>query len=207
MKRRWLILCTSCALLGSVQGQFLGGIFSQKSSDLKSIEKQIALLQLYIGWVDRGYKIAQEGLTKIGGIKNAEFNLHLVFFHSLSTVNPEIRKYSKIGIIISDQLFIAQHFRKILEIKHLTAAEASYVQTIYSNMMDACMNSLNELIDVISDDRYQMHDDERIIRLDGIYGDMQEKMALTKRFTSEVSMLSAQRAAKANDIDFMDKME
>src|SRR5665213_627806 len=203
MKRICLILCTSCALFGSVQGQFLGGIFSQKSSDLKSVAKQIALLQLYIGWVEKGYKIAQEGLTTIGEIKNGEFSLHAVFFSSLSSVNPAIKKYSRIGIIISDQLFIAQNFKKVLEIKHLEPVEAEYVQTIYSNMINACTNSLDELIDIVSDDRYQMHDDERIKRIDGIYADMDDKMALTKKFTGEVRILSAQRAAEENDINFL----
>ena len=207
MKRICLILCTSCALFGFVQGQFLGGIFSQKSSDLKSVAKQIALLQLYIGWVEKGYKVAQEGLTTIGQIKNREFNLHSVYFSSLSSVNPEIKKYSKVGIIISDEAFIAQNFKKILNIGHLAPAEVDYVKTIYSNVIDACGNSLDELIDVISDGHYQMHDDERIKRIDGIYTDMEGKVALTKSFTGEVTMLSAQRTAEENDIDFLQKME
>lgn len=207
MKRICLILCTSCALWGSVRGQFLGGALSQKSSDLKSVAKQIALLQLYIGWIEKGYQIARDGLTTIGEIKNGEFNLHSVFFNSMSSVNPAIRKYSRIGIIISDQIFIVQHFKNVLEIKHLTADEGKYVQTIYSNMIEACTNSLNELLDLISDDEYQMHDDERIKRIDRIYDDMEGKVALMKRFTGQASVLSEQRAADENDIDFLQNLE
>ena len=207
MKRLCLILYTSFTLWGSVQGQFLGAVFSQKSSDLKSVAKQIALLQLYIEWVEKGYQIAQEGLATIGNIKNGNFNLHAAFFNSLSAVNPEIKKYSKIGIIISDQLFIAHNFRKVLEIKHLTLDEVRYVQTIYLNMIYACTNSLNELINVVSDGGYQMHDDDRIKRIDGIYDEMERKVALTKIFTREVSILSGQRAAEENDIELLQNLE
>jgi hypothetical protein len=185
----------------------LGGIFSQKSADLKSVAKQIALLQLYIGWVEKGYQIAREGLTTIGEIKNGEFNLHAVFFNSLSSVNPAIRKYSRIGIIISDQTFIVQHFKKVLEIRYLTADEGRYVQTIYSNMIDASTSSLNELINLISDDEYKMCDDERVKRIDRIYDDMEGKVALTKTITGQVSVLSAQRAAEENDLEFLQNLE
>ena len=207
MKRICLILCTSCALFGSVQGQILGGIFSQKSSDLKSVAKQMALLQLYIGRIEQGYKVAQVGLTTIGNLKNGEFSLHAGFFNSLSAVNPEIKKYSKVEIIISDQLFVAQHIGKILEIKHLTAGEKKYAQIIYSNMIEACTNSLSELNDILSDNTYQMHDNERINYIDWIYTDMEEKVALTKRFTDEVLILSGQRAAEENDIEFLQNPE
>lgn len=207
MKKIFLILCTSFALFGCLRAQLLGGIFSQKSSDLKSLAKQIALLQVYIGWVEKGYAIAHQGLTAIGEIKNGEFNLHSVFFNSLSAVNPEIRKYSKVGIIISDEIFIAGHFKKILAIDHLTPAEADFVRTVYSNTIDACSDALSDLIDVLSDNNYQMHDDERIQRIDGIYADMEGQVALTKRFTSEVQILSGQRMTEENDIDFLEKME
>jgi hypothetical protein len=203
----WFILCTSCALFSSVRAQGLSNIFSQKSSDLKSLAKQIALLQLYIGWVEKGYKIAQEGLTSIGEIKNGEFNLHSIFFSSLSIVNPEIKKYSKVAIIISDQFFIIQNFKKILGIKNLTPSEMSCLQTIYSNMLNACTNSLNDLIDVISDNTYKMHDDERIKRIDKVYEAMEGKVVLTKQFTGEVSVLSGQRLAEENDIESLQNLE
>jgi len=167
----------------------------------------MALLQLYIGRIEKGYQIAQEGLTTIGNIKNGDLNLHAAFYNSLSAVNPEIKKYSKIGIIISDQLFIAHNFRKVLEIKHLTLDEVRYVQTIYLNMIYACTNSLNELINVVSDGGYQMHDDDRIKRIDGIYDEMERKVALTKIFTRDVSILSGQRAAEENDIELLQNLE
>jgi hypothetical protein len=207
MKRWYLLLCTSCALFSSVRSQGLNNIFSQKSSDLKSVAKQIALFELYIGWIEKGYKIAQEGLTAIGEIKNGEFNLHSIFFSSLSTVNPEIKRYSKVAIIISDEIFIVQNFKKILAIKNVTPSEMSWLQTIYSNMLNASTNSLNELIDVISDNTYQMTDDERIKRIDKVYGAMEEKVVLTKQITGDVSVLSGQRLAEENDIESLQNLE
>src|SRR5450432_4696186 len=83
-----------------VNAQGLSNIFNQKAADLKSMGKQIALLQLYIGWIEKGYSIARSGLTLIGDIKRGELNLHTVFFSSLSSVKPDIKKYSKVAAII-----------------------------------------------------------------------------------------------------------
>ena len=56
--------------------------------------------------IEKGYKIAQEGLTAIGDIKHGEFNLHLDFFNSLESINPAIKKYTKVADIITRELQI-----------------------------------------------------------------------------------------------------
>src|SRR5450755_5113933 len=86
------------SLTGNTQG--LSNIFNQKAADLKSMGKQIALLQLYIGWIDKGYSIARSGLNLIGEIKQGDFNIHNVFFSSLGDVSPIIRRCARVAAII-----------------------------------------------------------------------------------------------------------
>ena len=71
--------------------------FAHAQSDIQAMLKQIAKLEIYIIDLEKGYKIAQEGLTTIGEIKKGEFNLHSFFFSSLESVNPSVAKYSKIA--------------------------------------------------------------------------------------------------------------
>jgi hypothetical protein len=204
MKTVVLILLTICACLGRCESQFLGGIFDQQATELKYYETQIAYLELYIGYLEKGYKIAQAGLTKIADIKKGEFNLHQVFFSSLSSVNPSIGNYAKVADIIALQLSIISNFKKALQnTSHFSSAEISYLQSVYSNLSSECSKCLTELINIITDGTMTMHDDERIKRIDNIYGDMKDKYAFTQSFTSQASVLAAEREDEQYDIDYL----
>src|SRR5450631_2488296 len=132
MKKLFILnLIIMISIGASAQG--LSNIFNQKAADLKSMGKQIVLLQLYIGWIEKGYNIARSGLTLIGEIKQGEFNLHNVFFSSLSSVNPAIRRYSKVAAIIDYELSVIRELNKIPAIKNLTSSEMAYLLTVKGN--------------------------------------------------------------------------
>jgi hypothetical protein len=196
------MLTTAFSIL-HLHGQGLSNFFSQKEADIKYMLNQIAALQAYIGYAEKGYSIAQKGLTFIGDLKKGEFDLHSAFFSSLETVNPSISKYAKVADIISYQLSIVQSFKKILQLKNMSAAEISYLETVYNNMSSACTRSLTDLINIITDDTYQMTDNQRMKRIDNIYSDMKDKYAFTQSFTSDAALLAAQRGDDLNEIDFL----
>jgi len=205
MKKIIITLLIAFSLLQS-NAQDMSDFFSQKKKDIQYMLAQIAALQAYIGDAEKGYAIAQHGLTFIGELKKGEFDLHSVFFNSLKAVNPSIANYSKVFDIISYQESIIRDFKKILQIKNMNPAEVSYLQTVYNNMSDACTKSLNDLINIITDDTYQMKDNERVHRIDNIYADMKDKSAFAQSFTSETSLLSMQRQNELNEVDFLKKM-
>jgi len=190
---------------GSAQG--LSNIFNQKAADLKSMGKQIVLLQLYIGWIEKGYNIARSGLTLIGEIKQGELNLHSVFFSSLSSVNPAIRRYSKVAAIIEYELSAIRELGKIPAIKNLTTREMAYLLTVKENLLQECLKILDKLTDVISDNTYQMSDDERIKQIDRMYYDMGDKWFLAKQFTQEARMISVQRQGDMANIKTLENLE
>lgn len=190
---------------GSAQG--LSNIFNQKAADLKSMGKQIVLLQLYIGWIEKGYNIARSGLTLIGEIKQGELNLHSVFFSSLSSVNPAIRRYSKVAAIIEYELSVIRELGKIPAIKNLTASEMSYLLDVKENLLQECVKILENLTKVLSGNGYQMSDDERIKQIDRMYYDMGDKWFLAKQFTQEARMISVQRQGDMANIKTLENLE
>jgi hypothetical protein len=174
-----------------LNAQGLSNFFSQKEADIKYMLNQIAALQAYIGYAEKGYSIAQQGLTFIGDLKKGEFDLHSAFFNSLKAVNPSIANYAKVADIISYQESIIKEFKKILQIKNMSPAEVRYLQLVYNNMSNACTKSLNDLINIITDN---------------IYVDMKDKYAFTQSFTSEASLLTVQRQNELNEVDFLKKL-
>jgi hypothetical protein len=209
MKKTMVILLIAFSV-PRVQAQGLGNFFSQKKADIQYMLDQIAALQVYIGYAEKGYNIAQKGLTFIGNLKKGEFDLHNAFFSSLKSVNPSIDSYSKVAAIISYQLAIISDFKnaiqRLKQSKNFNSSEVSYLNTVYSNMSAECTKSLSALIDVITDDTFQMTDNQRIQRIDLVFMDMKDKYAFTQSFTNEATLLAAQRENELNEIDFLKKL-
>ncbi len=192
------------------QGQFLGGFFSQKQTELKYYLQQIVALKVYAAYLENGYRIAREGLTTIAEIKNGEFNLHQVFFSSLKTVSPAIAKYERIAEIIRCQIAIIADFKKALlqfgQGRSFSCPEISYLNEVYSHLSEEISKSLAELTSLITDGELELTDDQRIRRIDAIYRETKDRFTFTQSFISEASVLSAERASDLNTVDFLKKL-
>ena len=186
--------------------QGLSNFFSQKEADIKYMLAQIAELQTYIDYIEKGYDIARKGLTFIGDLKNGEFNLYNSFFSALKTVNPAIASYSKVADIINFQVSIVSSFKKILQLGNFSTAEISYLKTVYNNMTNGCAESLTELINIITADMYEMKDNERMQRIDALYSDMKDRYSFAQSFYSDASLLSAQRQNENLENEFLKKL-
>ena len=191
--------------------QGLSNLFSQKAADIKYMLAQIALLQVYISDVEKGYRIAQTGLSFISDVKKGEFDLHSLFFNSLDNINPSIGKYSRVAGIVSLQQEIVsafdKTFRQLSGSNQFTAAEWSYLNSVKSHFMDACSRDLDELQSVVTDGVLEMSDDERIRRIDDIYFDMEDKKTFAQSFTEDDILLGTQRARETHDIQKIKNLE
>jgi len=191
----WMISACLC------RAQTFAEFFAQKKTQIKYLVDQIAAYRVYMGYLEKGYDIAEKGLATIDDIRHGEFNLHNGFFNSLKMVRPEIAKYSKVGDIIFYQLAIIKNFKTILEIKNMTAAEMNYLARVYENMESECLAALGDLVDLTTDRIYEMTDGERIKRIDDIWRDMKDKYAFAASFTGGAQLLSARRRAESDDIN------
>ena len=131
MKRVGIGLALVVMVVGEGRAQFLGGIFSQGSTDLQRSSTQLALLTALSGSTDEGYSIFLDGLTKTESIHGAEYALHQGYFASLDAVNPAIAGMPEIGEIMSFAGSIGEGFPAALgrwrASGRLTAAESEYL--------------------------------------------------------------------------------
>lgn len=178
--------------------------FKQKETQKKYLIQQIAALQVYSGYVQKGYSIAQKGLTTISNIKKGDFSLHRDFFGSLKSINPKISNYAKAADIIALQLEIVQVYKatyKQVQASHLfNAGEVDYTFRVFTNLLSDCADNIDELISVITDGKLEMKDDERLSRIDALYSSMQDKYTFAQRFGEEAKLLAVQRLKEKNDV-------
>jgi hypothetical protein len=204
MKQVALFLLTSCTCLVQTSAQGLGSFFDQQSTELKYGEQQIAYLELYINYLEKGYTIAKNGLAAIADIKKGEWNLHQNFFYSLASINPKIGSYGRIADIISLELSILARLKKTTkQLSHFSESEIGYVQDVFANLAAESSKNLSELAAIITGGQFTMTDNERISRVDLLYSDMMDKWAFTQSFTSDAGLLAAERTLEQQETNFL----
>ena len=204
-----IIILSLTVLFNHSRAQTFDEWFNQKKTQKKYLIEQIVALQVYLDYVKKGYTIAKNGLTAIENIKNGNFNLDRDFFKSLKNVKPAIKNSVKVVDIIAFQYSIIRDMKNVYRFcqnnKHFTPEEVRYVARVHTSMLLLCDASLSELHTIIQSDDAQMTDDERLQRIDKIYGDMEDKQAFVRAFSNDTRLLSLEREKEGIEINQLKK--
>lgn len=204
MKKTGLFLVLLSIGINTLNAQTFNEWFRQKETQKKYLLQQIAALQVYMGYLQKGYKIAKNGLHTISGFTKGELNLHTDYFNSLKTVNPSIKHYARVADIIALQIQIVKdyhnNYRQLHNTKAFTGNELTYINDVFTRLLDDCAQTLDALITVTTDGKIEMKDDERLERIDQLYADMQDKYSFSQSFSNDVKILAASRLREQADI-------
>jgi len=127
--------------------------------------QQIAANQAVITSIEKGIDIARTGLHIISTAKDAEFNLHRVFFDGLASVHPAIKNDFRVKAI--------QRMARLVTSKTIPFDK---------KLLEETATNLEELQKLLSHGQYQLTDDERIGRMNTLYEDMLDKFMFYKQF-------------------------
>lgn len=183
---------------------FINGNIYAQAKQAQVLLKQIAALQIYIGYAQKGYSVAKKGLNTIGDFKRGEFNLHTDYFNSLKTVNPKIKKYARVAEIISLQVKIIKSYSTIYgqvqqdDLFH--GDEVDYIKRVFDRLIENCDDNLEELITITTDGQLEMKDDERMKRIDAIYQNMLENHTFCENFSNQTRLMSLSRTKDTKDV-------
>lgn len=171
--------------------------FRQKKTQIKYLVEQIAALNVYKGYVEKGYAVAKNGLHAIGDIKDGDLSMHTNYLASLRRINPSVKGYWKVGGAVSLQARIMAVYRKkkreLGRSGQFTSAEVAFTDKVLTALLTDCSGLLDQLLLLTRDDTSEMKDDERLKAIDKIYEGMEEAYAFVQAFASENSVLSVQR--------------
>ncbi|MES2456838.1 MAG: hypothetical protein V4594_14895 [Bacteroidota bacterium] len=195
------VLLTVTATASTCNAQTFSEWFKQSSTQKKYLLQQIAALQVYIGFARDGYRIVDGGLQTVKNITSGEFSLHEAFVSGLKKVSPVIKNDVRIAEIISLQLSIIKSFTSVKKSELLSASHVAYIASVGERVISDCYQDLEELLLVITSGKLEMKDDERLVRLSGIYERIQEKSDFTRDFCGNVSLLILQKKSEHNTIN------
>jgi hypothetical protein len=208
--KKLLIISMVILCVENLFAQTSSELFRQKATQKKYLLQQIAALQVYSGYLSKGYSIAKKGINTIKSIKNGDLLQHGNYFTSLITVNPQIKRCKKVTGIIAMQISIAKQSGNAIKIfrnnHHFTPTEINYLQGVFDKLLSDCAKNLDELSNLILNGNLKMKDDERIKAIDKIYIDMQDKQQFARAFSNNAAGLSIQRSNEEKDIIISKKL-
>lgn len=167
--------------------------------------QQVAANAAVMADIKKGISIARDGLDFIGRAKNGEFNLHQLFFGSLKSINPKIAGWAKIADIITLQLQLLKnykaHCKNLQDSRQFSASEMNYMLAVFSKLTEQAAAELQELITIITADKYQMSDDERMHHIEKLHREVQSDYDFEQHFSNEALILALQRKQENNEAE------
>lgn len=171
----------------------------------KELIARIALLKVYLGYLQKGYSTVKGGLTFIGDIKAGEFKMHKDYFNSFKSINPKVKRYAKIADIISFQIEIIHRYKKAFgqakDCGFFNPAELEYIHSVYSNLVKETAKDVILLIAVTTDGQLQMTDEQRLQQVERVYNHVQDQYSFIHAFSNELKMHSLQRLKELQGIN------
>lgn len=199
--------CLGLLLVLQGRAQTFAEWFKQNSTRLKYYAKQIAALEVYLSQLQKGYQITDVGLRAIGDSKQGEFDLHTGYYASLEEINPALGKLGEVAEIAVLQAAIIQRFTDALARYRrdgvLAADRLTYIGQVYSNLLQAGLSDVQVLVDVLTEDNWQMSDDQRMSKIREVDTTMRERYSFTLAFTDRTDMLERQLVAERAGVGTM----
>lgn len=175
----------------------------QKKMQRKYLLQQIAALKMYGGYLAKGYSIAKGGLKSIADLKRGSLQQDDRFFELKRIVSPKVKSYQKVRKIA----IMAMNISKVTQQTsgygtrsgHLSFAEQKYFDQVFSNVKNACANDVERLVDIITNSKLAMTDDERIAAIDALYESMLDKKVFIEQFSADIKGVVLQRVGELRE--------
>ena len=171
---------------------------------LLNVEK-LAQLKSILSDLKKGYDIVHTGYSTIKDLSQGNFSLHKTFLDALMEASPTVKNYYKVGKIIEYEILLVKESKKAMgrfqSSNMLKPSEISYLSSVYGNLLNLSLRNLDELANVVTSGKLRMDDEERLKAIDGIYLEMEDKLAFLKNFNTNTTILAVQRMKERREME------
>jgi len=190
-------------VVGSVISSTVGRV-------IRAIDLEVQRLQNQTIWLQDAQKTVENQLSKL---KLAEISeqtqkqkeLFTGYYQELQTVKSVIAYYGRIKEITEKQAALVSQYNHAWNLlksdKHFSADELSYMQRVYSGILQESVKNLDEIFVVISAFKTQMTDAKRLELIDKAADRVAANCSDLKQFNNQNYTLSIQRAQSANEVE------
>ncbi|MDB4925515.1 conjugal transfer protein TraI [Mucilaginibacter sp.] len=189
-------------IVGSVISSTVGRV-------IRAIDLEVQRMQNQTIWLQNAQKtlenqLSQLKLGEISGWSQKQKDLFSSYYTELWNIKTAIAYYSKISELTQKQVALVNSYNQawglIKNDKHFTANELTYMSNVYSGILQASVNDLDQILNIIHANKMQMPDAKRMEIINKTADHMDTNYNDLQKFNSENQMLSLQRASDENEV-------
>ncbi len=176
---------------------------------IKAVDLKVQRLQNETIWLQNAQKVLENSLSKLKLTEIADWTekqkeLYGKYYNELWEIKTAITYYKRIRDLTEKQVAIVDEYRWAWGLfskdKHFTPEELNYMETVYSGILDASIKNLDQILLVVNSFKTQMSDAKRLEIINTAANQMDSNYSDLKRFNTQNSMLSIQRAKSVDEV-------
>lgn len=190
------------AIVGSVISSTVGRV-------IRAIDLEVQRMQNQTIWLQNAQKALENQLSKlklneISDWSSKQKDLFSGYYQELWDIKTAIAYYSKIGELTQKQVALVNSYNQAWNLlksdTHFTADELAYMSKVYSGILQASVNDLDQILLVINADKTQMPDAKRMEIVNNVADHMDSNYNDLQQFNNQNKLLSLQRASEENEL-------
>jgi hypothetical protein len=182
---------------------------------IKAIDLKVQRMQNKTIWLQNAQKVIENQmsktkLTEISGWTEQQKQLYSNYYTELGKIKSVIANYQRIKDITMKQAALVSEYKQawglFREDNHFSPQELSYMQQVYSGILDASVKNLDEIMLVVSPAKTQMTDEQRLELINHASDHLDENYNDLHQFNNQGIQLSLQRSKDLNDTQSIKKL-
>lgn len=182
---------------------------------IKAVDLQIQREQNKVVWLQNAQKTLENAMSEAKLIQITDWvdkqkTLYKDYYEGLQKVKAVISYYKRIKEITAKQVHLVEEYKRgwglFKQDKNFSNDERSYMQQVYSGILDESVKNLDQIFMVINSFQTQMSDAKRLQILNTAADRIDENYNDLKSFNQQGMLLSLQRAKAQNDVDAVKKL-
>ncbi|HEY8781514.1 MAG TPA: conjugal transfer protein TraI [Mucilaginibacter sp.] len=212
-----LVLISLFTAVSTVKAQFVISevIKLTVTKIIKAIDLKVQRMQNKTIWLQNTQKVIENQmsktkLTEISGWTDKQKQLYSNYYTELWKIKSAISNYQRIKDITMKQVALVGEYRQAWALfrqdNHFKPQELSYMQQVYSGILDASVKNLDEIMLVVSPTKTQMTDEQRLELINHASDHLDENYNDMHQFNNQGIQLSLQRSKDLNDTQSIKKL-
>lgn len=176
---------------------------------IKAIDLKVQRMQNQTIWLQNAQKVLENQLsrlklTEISGWTSQQQQLYSGYYDELWKIKSFIAYYQRIkDLTVKQVALVAEYNRAWGMLSHdqnFQPTELAEMQKVYSAILSASVQNLDQILLVVNNGKTQMTDEQRLELINHAGSQLDDNYSDLKRFNSQNQMLSLSRAKERNDV-------
>lgn len=175
---------------------------------IKAVDLKVQRMQNETIWLQNAQKVLENELSKlklteISGLTEDQRQLYSGYYAELGKVKSIIGYYQRIKDVTLKQATLVRQYKRAWGLfqgdHHFRPHELSYMQKVYSGILDASVQNLDQILLVINGFKTQMTDAQRLELINHASDQLDTNYSDLQQFNNQNIRISLQRSKDAAD--------